>query len=162
MTRFSACKSCRLLWAKFSGLHTDQCSSADLHWVRIQTVNLSALVPSVPSSRLSRDLLQIFTFYHLQTKKRWKLWNTSSPNFSKHRLPLLLVILKFTGFFRNCDICLFEEFFFKCHSSKIKTCFQIIEACQGNALRSSSTARLCAYLDLLTANDQHLTICGNF
>lgn len=70
----------------------------------MQTVNLSALVPSVPSSTLSRDLLQTFLFYHLQTNKQTRKKKETleyfSPNFSKQRLPLPLVILKFTDFWK--------------------------------------------------------------
>lgn len=170
MTRFWTCKSCSVLWAKFSGLHIDQCSSANFHWVRMQTVKLSALVPSVPSSTLSRDLLQTFPFYHLPKKKKPQKTQQQQkrnsgillPNFSKQRLPLPLVILKFTDLLEAATIICLEDFF-KCHSSKIKACSQIIETCQGEAFRKGSNCLcLCVYLDILTAKDQHLTVCGNF
>lgn len=81
--------------------------------MRIQAVNLSALVPSVPSSILSRDLLQIFPFYHLQTKKKkdGKFGILSSQTFSKQKFPLPLVILKFTDFLGTVTFVSLEDVF---------------------------------------------------
>lgn len=141
MTRFWACKSCSVLWAKFSGLHTDQCSSADFHWVKMQTVNLSALVPSVPSSTLSRDLLQTFLFYHLQTNKQGKKGNFGIllPKLFKAETPPPPCHTKVHRFLEAATIVCLEDFL-KCHSSKKKACCQIIETCQGKAFRNGSTA----------------------